>query len=157
MLDVVQVASYVCDRYMKGYGYRIDELKLHKLLYFIQRECLILFQKPMFSEHFRAWRYGPVIPKIRQLYAINQLRKTMSCSMIQKYKSVFDYVFENYAGRKSTTLSDITHGQVSWINARRGVAWDENSNHLLLLTDIKKDAERAVIRRELIRKMRQGV
>ena len=40
MEDVVKIASYICDRYQKEFGTRIDEMKLHKLLYFTQRECI---------------------------------------------------------------------------------------------------------------------
>ena len=41
MMGILQVASYICKRYMDDFGVRIDEMKLHKLLYFTQRECLI--------------------------------------------------------------------------------------------------------------------
>ena len=34
MVDVVSIASYISERYMKEYGERIDEMKLHKLLMF---------------------------------------------------------------------------------------------------------------------------
>lgn len=41
MMGILQVASYIYKRYMDDFGVRIDEMKLHKLLYFTQRECLI--------------------------------------------------------------------------------------------------------------------
>lgn len=41
MLDVVKVASYISRRYEREYGSQIDEMKLHKLLYFAQRESII--------------------------------------------------------------------------------------------------------------------
>lgn len=41
MMGILQVASYIYKRYMNDFGVRIDEMKLHKLLYFTQRECLI--------------------------------------------------------------------------------------------------------------------
>lgn len=40
MEDVVKVASYICQRYQREFGKRIDEMKLHKLLYFTQRESI---------------------------------------------------------------------------------------------------------------------
>ena len=52
MLDVVKVASYISRRYEREYGSQIDEMKLHKLLYFTQRESLIQLDRPLFAESF---------------------------------------------------------------------------------------------------------
>lgn len=41
MIGILQVAAYICHRYFEEFGARIDEMKLHKLLYFTQRECFI--------------------------------------------------------------------------------------------------------------------
>ena len=59
MMGILQVASYIYKRYMDDFGVRIDEMKLHKLLYFTQRECLIQKGEPMFDAQFEAWKYGP--------------------------------------------------------------------------------------------------
>ena len=61
MMGILQVASYIYKRYMDDFGVRIDEMKLHKLLYFTQRECLIQKGEPMFDAQFEAWKYGPEI------------------------------------------------------------------------------------------------
>ena len=55
MIGILQVASYIYKRYMDDFGVRIDEMKLHKLLYFTQRECLIQKGEPMFEAQFEAW------------------------------------------------------------------------------------------------------
>ena len=68
MMGILQVASYIYKRYMDDFGVRIDEMKLHKLLYFTQRECLIQKGEPMFEALFEAWKYGPVMVQIRQYY-----------------------------------------------------------------------------------------
>ena len=68
MIGILQVASYIYKRYMDDFGVRIDEMKLHKLLYFTQRECLIQKGEPMFDAQFKAWKYGPVMVQIRQHY-----------------------------------------------------------------------------------------
>ena len=62
MIDVVKIASYICCRYQEEYGLKMDEMKLHKLLYFTQRECIAQTDKPMFDATFYAWMYGPVLP-----------------------------------------------------------------------------------------------
>lgn len=39
----------------------VSPMKLQKLLYFIYRDYLKEYDKPLFSEHFLAWKYGPVL------------------------------------------------------------------------------------------------
>ena len=56
-MDVIEAASYISDRYLKQFGKRIDEMKLHKLLYFSQRESLIQLRQPLFDTAFSAWKY----------------------------------------------------------------------------------------------------
>ena len=66
MEDVVKIASYICLRYWHQFGKRIDEMKLHKLLYFTQRESIIQTGTPLFEDCFEAWKYGPVLVARRQ-------------------------------------------------------------------------------------------
>ena len=48
MAGMLTVAAYICDRYEKDFGEKIDEMKLQKLMYFAQRESLIRSGKPLF-------------------------------------------------------------------------------------------------------------
>lgn len=50
------------------YGQQIDEMKLHKLMYFAQRESLIQTGAPLFNATFYGWKYGPVLKEIRSAY-----------------------------------------------------------------------------------------
>ena len=88
MEDVVKVASYICQRYQQQFGKQIDEMKLHKLLYFTQRESIIQTGEPIFAECFEAWKYGPVLVSIRQHYKDNSLHKDLSVSA-KDYTSMF--------------------------------------------------------------------
>lgn len=58
MLDVVKVASYISRRYEREYGSPIDEMKLHKLLYFAQRESLIQIDQPLSKPHSKHGNMG---------------------------------------------------------------------------------------------------
>ena len=59
---VVDIAKYVVTRCAVG-GTPISNLKLQKILYYIQ--CWYLKEKgyPAFNERIEAWMHGPVIPK----------------------------------------------------------------------------------------------
>ena len=153
MLDVIKVASYISCRYEKEFGSRIDEMKLHKLLYFSQRESIIQLGDPMFATSFQAWKYGPVIIEIRGLYKQGKLTKSLSSEEIAPYKSVFDKVFEQYAPIDAWSLSTITHGETSWLKARLGVPAGENSDALMDVDDIRKDAHHVMLRRFFLSKL----
>lgn len=140
MEDVVKIASYIGSRYYKEYGLKIDEMKLHKLLYFTQRECIAQTGEPMFDATFYAWMYGPVLPDIRALYKQDLLHDLPSEESVKKYLPIFDIVFKDLASTKSVMLSAISHGEVSWKKARAGYRKYDESNVPMELEDIYEDA-----------------
>lgn len=142
MVDVIKIASYICQRYQEEYGRRIDEMKLHKLLYFMQKECIVQTGEPMFPEILHAWKYGPVMPSIRQLYKEDRLHDLPSEKTIGQYQPVFDEVFRRLAGSKPLTLVSISHGEESWKRARVGYGKYDSSDVPMKLEDIREDAER---------------
>lgn len=56
MEDIMNVASYICKRYVSEYKASIDEMKLYKLMYFAQRESLIQNREPLFDAVFYGWK-----------------------------------------------------------------------------------------------------
>lgn len=154
MVSVTKIASYICERYQREYGKQIDEMKLHKLLYFTQRECIIQTGKPMFAEPFSAWKYGPVVVSIRQLYKGDLLHDYPSVEIVDRYQSVFDKVFLQYAPKSSLSLCSLSHGELSWKRARGTAGRDERCETYLDIHDIEKDAERIKERRFMLKALR---
>ena len=122
---------------------------MHKLLYFAQREAILQNGCPLFSEEFSAWKYGPVLPCIRESYRDNDFPKASSLG--QQETAILNIVFNNYAYKSSWSLSRLTHGEFSWQNARKGIPEDENSSSMISISDIKVDANRIKERRRLFR------
>lgn len=147
MIDVMKVASYICKRYMDETKTKIDEMKLHKLMYFTQRESIIQTGEPMFDAPFQAWKYGPVLVQIRDGYKSDTLTLSLSDNELAQYIGVFDFVFSNYAKKDSWSLSMLTHGESSWQNARKGIAQDEPCSAIMSMDDIRNDAQRIKMRR----------
>ena len=152
MEDVVKIASYISLRYRRQFGRKIDEMKLHKLLYFTQRESIIRTGEPLFGDCFEAWKYGPVLAAIRQRYKNDTLNEDLPAPVEKRYKEVFDTVFETYASKDSWSLSSITHGEYAWQVARQQMV-PEEQHKLIATDDIRKDAERVKIRRFLYEKI----
>ena len=147
MANMLTVAAYICQRYEQEYGGKIDEMKLHKLLYFAQRESLVQSDKPLFRDVFHGWKYGPVMKKLRQPYQEDAMPK-ISQKDTQALAPVMDVVFREYAGKESMSLSRLTHGEISWRKSRKGITPAENSDKEIKLADIRLDAARIRERRE---------
>ena len=62
--DVLEVSRHIIN-YSWEIGAPIDNLKLQKLLYFIQAQFMLVYigVESCFSENISAWRYGPVVIK----------------------------------------------------------------------------------------------
>lgn len=147
MVSVAKAASYIYHRYEEEKGTCIDEMKLHKLLYLSQRESIIVTGEPMFSAPFEAWKYGPVVVEVRDLYRKDALNLTLTEKELEVYKPVFDTVFANYADKDSWSLSNLTHSETSWKNARKGLMPDDHCSNQLDMDDIRRDAEIIKMRR----------
>lgn len=153
MISVVKIAAYICQRYQQEFGEQIDEMKLHKLLYFMQRECLVQKGDPLFPEQLHAWKYGPVVPQIRPLYKEGLLTELPSQQEVTAYQPVFDEVFRRLAGSSSMTLVSISHGELSWKRARIGYGKYDSSDVPMCIDDIREDAERFKVRQFMLKKL----
>ena len=149
MAGMLTVAAYICDRYEKEFGEKIDEMKLQKLMYFAQRESLIRDEKPLFRGTFYGWKYGPVLKDIREPYKEAQLPK-VSPKDAKELAPLMDAVFAEFADKDSYSLCRLSLGEVSWKNSRKGIAPAENSDNAMKMADIRRDAERIKNHRELL-------
>lgn len=141
METATRIASYLLNRYRKQFGETMDEIKLQKLLYFTQREAIIRTGEIMFDAEFRAWKYGPVIVEIHTKYNANDLREELSHESQERWKECFDYIFAEFAPKKTMNLVSLVHSEKSWTRARVGYDKYERSNVPMKLADIFEDAE----------------
>lgn len=142
MEKVVDIAQYIYQEYKKISGTAIDEMKLHKLLYLVQRESLAVTGQPLFAEEFEGWKYGPVCREVRNCYT----EDGMFCDNIKEISIESAYIVNNiiqkYGAYESWKLSELSHRELSWQNARKGIPDGQNGNRKLSLDDIRKDAEK---------------
>ena len=149
MHDMKTAASYLCGRYEETYGQKIDEMKLHKLMYFAQRESLIRTGEPLFDAEFQGWRFGPVLPALREVYKASDFAPLEELELGED-QAALDAVFDEYAETDSWNLSLLSHGEICWKRSRKGIAPHESSSNPIPLEDIRADAERMQKRRALL-------
>ena len=141
MERIIDVAAYVVKKYKEITGETLDEMKLHKLLYFIQRESFAILGKPAFNGDFKGWKYGPVSTDVRHNFFEGEITEpTNEISLEIQY--IANNVILHYGSLASWKLSELSHKEISWQNARKGLALNENGNASLKLEDIKEDAKK---------------
>lgn len=148
MVPILKVASYITEKYRLDYESCIDEMKLHKLLYFLQREWLIEFDKPLFSDDLVAWDYGPVSPLVRKVFKHPNQTFPSPVVFQTEEQEVFDRVWATYSAKESWSLSTLSHGEISWRNARDRKA--NGGSDKLTISDIRMDALKIQRRRRAL-------
>ena len=144
MDKILDVAAYVIERYKWQTGEAIDEMKLHKMLYFIQRESFARAGHPAFEGDFEGWKYGPVAPSVRAYFYEGQLM-TSTNPVSDETEYYINCVVDQYCRIPSWELSKLSHNEISWKNARDGLKEGENGNRVMKLSDIEEDAKKVRI------------
>lgn len=142
MERILDVAQYIYDEYKRQSGESIDEMKLHKLLYFAQRESLAITNEPLFGENLEGWKYGPVSREVRAHYTDDGFFYKDKKELSAEGAYITKNVILQYGTLASWKLSQLSHNELSWKNSRKGLVKDENGAVLIMIDDIRKDAKK---------------
>lgn len=118
------------------YGFEISNLKLQKLLYFIQAIFLNEFNRACFEDRIEAWSFGPVVPTVYHNYKMfgasnipievfnrNSLSNIFTDISSFRFplsigdKATIDDIVHSFSRYTASELVDITHHQDPWINS----------------------------------------
>lgn len=118
MTDVRDVAEYI----LRTAG-TMTAMKLQKLCYYAQAWHLVWEDRPLFDNEIQAWANGPVSPR---LYACHRKQFTVSAGDITptpkeldaSEKESIDTVVQYYGKRSAMELSQLTHAEDPWKDAR---------------------------------------
>lgn len=109
-------------------------MKLQKLLYYCQAWSLVWDEEPLFHEGIEAWANGPVVREVfeehRNMFTIDRASGDPT-KLSAKQKESIDSVLSFYGEKSSQWLSDLTHLEDPWKNARVGLAPGERSNKII--------------------------
>lgn len=67
-MAALDVAQYIINETLNK-GYPVSNLKLQKMLYFVQGVMLVNYGRPAFEDRIEAWQYGPVVPEVYFAYS----------------------------------------------------------------------------------------
>lgn len=138
--NVLDVCRYVIN-YSNEHDYGISNLKLQKVLYFIQAYFLTnkKDQIPCFDEKIEAWDFGPVVPEAYheyKQYGSGDIPTVESYILFDKDdiwnfervgfddniildedKELIDKVIDKFSKYSATDLVSLTHKQSPWMDA----------------------------------------
>lgn len=140
MYNVLDVCRFIIN-YCDEKDYSLSNLKLQKILYFIQAYflCSDETQRPCFSERIEAWDFGPVVPVAYhefKRFGNTNIPKVVSFveydpsnfwnSKVLKFnedvisaqdKVIIKKLVDKFVKYSTTSLVNITHRQTPWKEA----------------------------------------
>lgn len=142
------VAKALYDMYYEQNGVRMDEMKMHKLMYFSQRESLMYNNEPLFDGNFYGWKYGPVLKEVRSAYMSGTLSLKTYESVSAETLKLLRNVLERYGSLSSWKLSSLSHEEFSWKKARKGLRASDDGDVELSLDAMRVDATKELVSRK---------
>jgi uncharacterized phage-associated protein len=127
MATAHDVAAYIIER-----SGSMSAMKLQKLVYYSQAWHLVWEEEPLFQERIEAWANGPVI---RELYAehrgqftVDKWPKGNPDDLTPAQKGSIDAIVKHYAGKTAFWLSETTHREDPWREARGDLGPSDRSS-----------------------------
>ena len=111
----------------------ISNLKLQKLLYYMQGFHLAALGEPLFREKIEAWEHGPVVPPVWREYAPfgrDPIRLRSPIKGIPIFSprqfELLEEVYHKYGQFSGTRLRNETHKEAPW-----KTAWAQGQNTVI--------------------------
>jgi uncharacterized phage-associated protein len=117
MADVFDVAQYILDKLGP-----MTAWKLQKLVYYSQAWSLVWDERPLFPERIEAWANGPVSPDLyaehRGKFIVEAILSGIPAEIDKDGQETIDGVLSYYGDKHPQWLSDLTHAEAPWKDAR---------------------------------------
>lgn len=139
MYRALSVARYIIE-HCNEQGRGISNLKLQKILYFVQAEFLVSTpdNTACFKDRIEAWDFGPVVPNVYHQYKLFGSssipeRATISRDpykekILSRDQILIDSMVDDASSYTASQLVQITHNQSPWKDAYRRGFNNEISN-----------------------------
>ena len=147
MEKALVVAKTFYNEYYNRFWEKMDEMKMHKLMYFVQRESLMFNKELLFKEDFYGWKFGPVLKSVRSEYMSGTPFDKVEGDASLAAKQMVRQVMDRYAAMTSWRLSRLSHNEFSWKRSRNGLDASDNGDVKLDVNAMKVDAARELSQR----------
>lgn len=133
-VSAFDVANYINEKLGK-----LTAMKLQKLVYYSQAWSLVWDEDVLFEEEIQAWANGPVVPLLYQAhkgkYQIppSGFKNGNSSNLTEEQKETVDKIIKFYGKYNSQQLSDLTHMEAPWKDARKEMVDGERGSEVISL------------------------
>ncbi len=137
MANVFDVAKYILEKHQI-----LTAMKLQKLVYYSQAWHAVWTDQPLFDNRIEAWANGPVCPTLYSYHRgqfqidVNSFPWGCSSNLTDDQKESIDQVLRFYGDKSSQWLSDLTHMEKPWIEARGNLQPGESSSNEINLASM---------------------
>lgn len=119
-------------RYILKKSKPMPAMKLQKLVYYSQAWHLVWDQRPLFRNRVEAWANGPVVPalyqKHRGQFTLREWPEGKIQNLSATERETIDIILNHYGDKSALWLSELTHKEDPWRDARAGLAPGQRSN-----------------------------
>jgi len=117
--NVIEIANRIISLSRPEYGDIISNLKLQKLLYYVQGFNLAFYGKPIFNEDIYAWQYGPVVREAYHHFKTNSIGGIITdtvdfVELSEEESALISDVWNVYGQYSAYRLMVFTHDESPW-------------------------------------------
>ncbi|MDR1879307.1 MAG: DUF4065 domain-containing protein [Tannerellaceae bacterium] len=120
-MNANQISDYVISLTQNNIEENLTNLKLQKILYYLQGYYLAIYNEKLFDDEIESWRYGPVVSEVYHAYKsygnypivlpdVEMNFDYLSSSQKKFINKVYAY-FRQFSAIK---LMDMTHDELPW-------------------------------------------
>ena len=133
-VTAIDVAAYILSKQGK-----MPAMKHQKLVYYSQAWSLVWDDKPLFQDRIEAWANGPVIrslyKSLRGQYMITTIPDSNPESLDNTQRETIDAILGFYGTKSSHWLSDLTHMELPWKEARENAGLTEGERGNVVISE----------------------
>lgn len=130
MATVFDVAAYILSKQSP-----LTTWKLQKLVYYAQAWSTVWDDDVLFPERIEAWANGPVCPALYQthkgLFKIASMPQGNPKALTKTQRETVDGIIDYYGKKTSHYLSELTHAERPWKEAREGLSPGERGSEVI--------------------------
>lgn len=130
MTSAIDTAKYIISFFQERED-PITNLKLQKLLYYVQGWHLAIYDECAFSEPLQAWVHGPAQPEVYFQYKKFRWKPidedTSAPTINARLSKHIDEVLAEYGTETGYALEHMTHAETPWREARKNLPPDAES------------------------------
>jgi uncharacterized phage-associated protein len=130
--EIMTVSAHDVAKYISQKCGTMTAMKLQKLLYYCQAWSLVWDETPLFSEKIEAWANGPVVaalyPYHRGHFEVESWTRGDTQKLSPEQINTVDSVLKYYGDQTAQWLSELSHQEAPWKDAREGIAAGERGD-----------------------------